>query len=113
MNTVRLNYLISVLRDSRAEFGDRDDAAIALAARDEQEAVEALVSVAIDASTDSELADTCGESLAEIWSRRGAIDTAAVQRLSGVARTVALRTLRALSPELAQELVRSGVDIPQ
>ena len=112
MNTARVDYLTGILKDADAEFGDRDDAAIALASHNEQEALEALLITGSDPSTDPELADTCGESIAEIWSRQGAVDQTTLQRLTGVARIVALRTLKALSPDLAEVLSRSGVEIP-
>jgi len=112
MNTERVDYLTDILRNPEAEFGDRDDAAIALASHDEQEALAALSIIGSDSSTDPELADTCGESIAEIWSRHGVVDQSTLQRLTGVARTVALRTLKALSPDLAEDLSRRGVEIP-
>ena len=54
--------LISVLLDSAAELGDRDDAAMDLAEYDDPAAEQALLQVALDASPDNELADEAGHS---------------------------------------------------
>ncbi len=63
--------LIRVLLDRKAEQGARDDAATDLSAFDEPEAEAALVGVASDPTTDPDLAETCGASIAEIWCRKG------------------------------------------
>jgi len=98
--------LTKVLLNPRAEFGDRDDAALTLASSDFPEAELALLKVATDASADSDLADRCGEGLARIWSRRGRVDPDTLSRLNDVARRVALATVKALSPNLLAELKR-------
>jgi hypothetical protein len=95
--------LISVLLDSTAEFGDRDDAAMDLSRFDDPEAEAALAHVACDPGADNELADSCGESLAEVWCRRGRIEPTIVLALTPAAWTIALATLRTCSPRLASE----------
>lgn len=109
MNRNTLVGPIPVLLDSSAESGDRDDAAMALGLREDQEAEEALLAVASDISTDPDLADRCGESLAQIWSRRGGADVETINKLTGVARRVALATINALSPSLSKRITQQGV----
>jgi len=62
--------LISVLLNSNAEYGDRDDAAMDLGSFDDPQAEDALLKVALDSSTDPDLADRCRESLMEIQRRK-------------------------------------------
>lgn len=78
--------LIAVLLDVAAEFGDRDDAAMDLAAFDEPAAEEALLKIVLDPSEDEELVDSAGESLHEIWTRKGKHDASAVARMHPAAR---------------------------
>ena len=81
---------------------DWDDAARDLGRYDEPEAEEALIKKATDLSIDDDLADVCGESLAEIWCRRGVIDQEILARLHPVAREIATGTIQALCPDLLQ-----------
>lgn len=78
--------LTAVLLDSSAEFGDRHDAAMDLAAYDETAAEQALLSIALDASSDGDLADEAGHSLFEIWTRKGKQDPGLVARMHPAAR---------------------------
>lgn len=78
--------LISVLLDRSAEHGDRDDAAMDLGAYDEPEAEEALLKVVLDPTEEEEIADSAGESLWQIWERKGKRDAAAVARMHPAAR---------------------------
>ena len=93
--------LIEVLLNQDAEFGDRDDAAIDLGAFDEIDAENALAQVACDETADENLADSCGESLAEIWCRKGRVTGDIIGRLTPVARRIATGTMEALCPALA------------
>lgn len=92
--------LISVLLDSSNEFGDRDDAALDLSLYDEPEAEAALAQIATDATNDEDLADTCGESLAEIWLRKGCVDREVFARLSPASKRVVILMLEASRPDL-------------
>jgi hypothetical protein len=67
--------LISVLLNTEAEFGDRDDAAMDLGEFDEPAAEEALLKVVLLHTEDEGIADSAGESLWQIWSRKGKRDT--------------------------------------
>ncbi len=76
--------LISVLMDADAEFGDRHDAAMDLGAYDEPAAEDALLRLAF--GEDEGLADAAGESLSDIWSRKGKHDATLVSRMHSAAR---------------------------
>ncbi|MBM4153364.1 MAG: hypothetical protein FJ220_07580 [Kiritimatiellaceae bacterium] len=73
--------LIELLLDKNAEFGDRDDAAMDLAGFDEVSVEAAFVTVVQDMTEDDGIADRAGESLAEIWKRKGAWDATLVDRM--------------------------------
>jgi hypothetical protein len=109
MTSDDLEGLIKALLDARDESGDRDDVAMTLASSDQPEAEAALLTVATDPSSDPDLSDRCGESLALIWSRRGDIDVDTIAKLNVVARRVALGTINALSPSLSERLASKGV----
>lgn len=66
--------LIKLLLDKTADDSDRDDAAIDLAAYDDDDVISALVSVAEDPNSDEMICSTCGESLGTIWLRKGSVD---------------------------------------
>ncbi len=78
--------LIAVLLDVSAPFGDRDDAAMDLAAFGEPAAEAALLKIVLDPSEDEDLADSAGESLREIWTRAGKHDASAVAQMHPAAR---------------------------
>ena len=78
--------LISVLLDTNAEFGDRDDAAMDLREFDEPAAEEALLTVVLSEKEDDDIADSAGESLWQIWTRKGKNDPRIVARMHPAAR---------------------------
>jgi hypothetical protein len=92
--------LVSVLLDRSARPDERDDAAMDLAQYDDPEALDALVAIAGTAGEDPGLLDTCGESIGEIWARRGFVDAEVLARVKEEARVMVLATLRALAPDL-------------
>lgn len=103
--------LIQVLLDEKAEFGDRHDAAMDLGAFDTEGAEEALARLACDEVADEDLADACGESLAEIWCRKGSITQAILVRLTPESLQTTLARLRVGSPSLtadAENILRSN-----
>jgi hypothetical protein len=95
--------LIKVLLDPEAEFGDRQDAAMDLAVFDDEAVEQALARIACDTSSDDDLADSCGESLAEIWSRKNLVNQQVLVELAPVSLRIALATLQSCSPELASQ----------
>jgi hypothetical protein len=74
--------LIHVLLNRNADLGDRDDAAMDLAAFDQPEVQHVLAQIALDMTTDATLAESCAESLAEIWCRNDNLDLRVHKRIS-------------------------------
>ena len=98
--------LIQILLDSEAEYGDRDDAAMDLGSFEGEAVEQALASIACDINATEGLADSCGESLAEIWCRRKSVNENVLVRLVPVSLRTALGTLHSCSPALAAEAGR-------
>ena len=63
-----------MLLNRAAPDGDRDDAAMDLSKYDEREVEEALLSIVLDHSDDHNVIDSAGESIWEIWQRKGKHD---------------------------------------
>jgi hypothetical protein len=78
--------LISVLLNAEAEFGDRDDAAMDLGEFDEPAAEEALLKVVLSQTEDEGIADRAGESLWQIWTRKGKRDISLIALMHPAAR---------------------------
>ena len=78
--------LISVLLDTNAEFGDRDDAAMDPGEYDDPAVEEALLKVVLSQDEDEDIADRAGESLWEIWTRKGKNDPNTVALMHPAAR---------------------------
>jgi hypothetical protein len=93
--------LIQILLDGEAEFGARDDAAMCLGAFDENAAEDALARIACDEAADEDLVDSCGESLAEIWCRKGRVNREIFVRLAPIGRQIAIATMDALCPTIS------------
>ena len=81
--------LIGVLLDTNAPEGDRDDAAMDLGKYDDPAAEAALRQVGSDARTPEVIADSCGDSLGEIWARQGRSDLSLLDGLTPPARVIA------------------------
>ena len=94
--------LISVLLDSNARIDERDDAAMDLSSYSEPEVEDALFKAACDPATPEKVLASCGESLAEIWVRRGQCNMRVLDSLSPTARSEALAYLEVKAPELLE-----------
>ena len=95
--------LIRVLLDAEAAFGDRHDAAMDLGAFDDRGVEEALAHLACHEGADEDLADACGESLAEIWCRKGNISREILTKLTPMGLRAVMAALRVCSPRLRAE----------
>ena len=69
------------MHDKTADLGSRDDVAMDLSQFDEPEAEEGLLRVVLDHTQDEMIIDSAGDSLREIWERKGKRDTALVARM--------------------------------
>ncbi|XVU28665.1 hypothetical protein ACQPZJ_16910 [Actinoplanes sp. CA-054009] len=100
MTSSSASALIAVLLDATAREDERDDAAMDLSAHDEPEVHVALARVAVDPAESELVAGSAGESLAELWAARKAIDHMVFDRLVPVARAEAVGVLRRRAPGL-------------
>lgn len=103
MQKQRIQVLTDLLLDINAESGDRDDAAMLLAESDDPKVVEVLIEVTLDESTDSELAETCGESLGEIWSRKRNFYPNNFHNLRGMPLLLALGVIETRKPQWRED----------
>ncbi|GGY69602.1 hypothetical protein GCM10010363_58560 [Streptomyces omiyaensis] len=71
MDALQVRALITVLLDRGADIGARDDAAMDLYATDDEQARQALLTVAIDPETPEMVQASAGESLGQIVARTG------------------------------------------
>lgn len=95
-----VGQLVAFLLDRQADLGGRDDCAMELSRFDDSEAEAALLEVGSDATEDEGLLDSCGESLGEIWARKGRIDIGGFRALQEPARSIAVRMLKRYRPDL-------------
>ncbi|ABM20276.1 hypothetical protein SAMN04487868_11648 [Marinobacter salarius] len=86
--------LISVLLDPSARTDERDDAAMDLSRHDSEAVESALALIACDQKVPETVRASCGESLAEIWIRRGQVNHQVLAALSGASKNEALARLR-------------------
>ncbi len=91
--------LIAVLLDRNVEYAERDDAATYLVPFDEPEAEQALFSVASDLSEDDDIAESCGECVAEIWCRNNILSLDKLRNLKPAALELAIGIIGVRRPE--------------
>ncbi len=91
--------LIQLLLNRQARPSDRDDAAIELGRHDDPGVEGALLSIVHDPASTAELAEDCGLSLAEIWSRRDQLDVPLAATLPPPALRIALAVLKDRRPD--------------
>jgi hypothetical protein len=92
--------LVSILLDRSARTDERDDAAGYLGSSDDPAVLAALLRVASDPAEDEVVSATSGESLAEIFVRRDAVDPAWLRSLVPAALAEVLPWLARARPEL-------------
>ena len=96
--------LIEVLLDITVPEADRDDAAMDLATYDNPEVEDALIRAGVELSTPGAVAASCGESLAEIWMRKGQLHPTALKLLRSEARNEAVALIRVREPSSTWEI---------
>ena len=87
MSTQTIDYLIRVLQDKSIDLGVRDDAAMDLRVYDEPRVLEALIQTAVDLEEHEMILDSCGESIMEIWGRKGSYSRAIFDRFAPAAKS--------------------------
>ncbi len=91
--------LIAVLLDRNVDYAERDDAATYLVPFDEPEAEQALFGVASDFSEDDDIAESCGECVAEIWCRNNILSLDKLRKLKPAALELAIGIIVVRRPE--------------
>ena len=102
------SYIEGVL-DHRLGWGVRDDYAAYLIEYDEPEAEEALYLVASNPDESDDIAESCGEAVAEIWCRKGTLKVDALRKLRRAALVEAVGIISARRPEWLPLLREEGL----
>jgi hypothetical protein len=100
---------IAALLDPRLGWDVRDDYATYLIEYDEPEAEEALYLVASNPDESDDIAESCGEAVAEIWCRKGMLKIDALRKLKRAALVEAVGVIGALKPEWLPLLREEGL----
>ncbi len=66
----KVDGLVEVLLDVNARVDETDDAAMYLGKYDDDRALNALLSIVLDPREEPFIMDACGESIAQIWTKR-------------------------------------------
>ena len=98
--------VLAELLDPGGDAEARADAACLLAQYDEPEVEQALVRLGSDPEESPAVLESCGQSLALLWARRGRVDWAGLRALDPRAFEAASDTLRGVRREWAEELDR-------
>jgi hypothetical protein len=81
---VNKNLLIEILLDPTSSDSEKDDAVINLGNNfEDEETIDFLIKVSNSMEFDGMIAASCGESLGEIWLRKGRINFEKLSRLKG------------------------------
>ena len=91
--------LIQVLLDTQISWAERDDAATYLYSYDEPEVEEALFKVASNPDENGDIAESCGECVAEIWCRKDELNLDKLQKLKPAALKEAIGIISVRKPQ--------------
>lgn len=81
----KLDLLIEILLDNNAREDERHDAVLDLGSYNDDRALNALILVASKENEIDIIQDSCGDSIAEIWTKRNLFDLESFKKLSGLA----------------------------
>ena len=90
---------IEGLLDTSLNWDVRDDYAVYLIEYDDPEVEEALFQVASNPTEEDDIAESCGEVLAEIWCRKGTLKIDALRKLKPAALIEAMAIIQARKSE--------------
>jgi hypothetical protein len=105
---VPYSYIDKLLDRSRS-WSIRDDYAVFMTDYDEPEVEVALFRVASDPTEEDDMAESCGESVAEIWCRKGTLKIDAIRQLKLAALNEALGIIAVRKPEWIPVLQNEGL----
>lgn len=95
----KIDQLIEILLDINARVDERDDAALDLGKYNDDRALNALLSIALDPQGESFIMDVCGESIGEIWVKRNQFDIELYRRMEPSARRELYKCIKEAKPE--------------
>lgn len=101
---------IDQLLDRSLGWAIRDDYATYMIDYDEPEVEDALFRVASDPTEDDDVAESCGESVAEIWCRKGTLKIDAIRQLTPAALSEALGIIAVRKPEWMPVIQNEGLN---
>lgn len=100
---------IEALLDPSLGWDVRDDYASYLIEYDEPEAEDALFRVASNPTESDDIAESCGEAVAEVWCRKDTLKIEALRKLKPTALVEALGIIKTRRPEWLPVLQRQGL----
>lgn len=100
---------IDKLLDRSHGWAIRDDYATFMIDYDEPEVEEALFRVASDPTEEDDMAERCGEAVAEIWCRKDTLKIDALRKLKPAALKEALGIINVRKPEWVSVLQKEGL----
>ena len=100
---------VDKLLDRSGGWAIRDDYATFMIDYDEPEVEEALFRVASDPTEEDDMAESCGEAVAEIWCRKGTLKIDALRKLNPAALEEALGIIKVRQPEWVSALQKEGL----
>lgn len=99
----RVPALLNLLKNGDPD--EQDDAATDLWEFADERVVEPLAAIALDPQTNIVLAETCAESLADVWVNLGYYDRKLVKKMKSHLRKEVLGTFKSRRPEWHDELL--------
>jgi hypothetical protein len=96
----KIKLLIDILLDINARVDERDDAAIDLGKYgNDDRALNALLSIALNPDEEPFIMDVCGESIAQIWVKRNHFDSDLYKKMTPIAQHELYKYVKATKPE--------------
>ncbi len=99
----KVQMLREILFDRHLSISERDDAAIDLGQFDVTEALDALLTIALNPQEDELVLSSCGESIALIWLRTGKFDSHKLAQLADPAQVEARALIKSQQPTWLDE----------
>jgi hypothetical protein len=108
---VNKTLLIEILLDPTSSDSEKDDAVINLGNNfEDEETINLLIKVSNSMEFNEMIAASCGESLGQIWLRKGRINFEKLSRLKGSALNEALSLIKAQRIDWYEEYIEMTLD---
>ena len=102
--TENITLLLKILLNKQGREDERDEAAAYLGKYDDEEVLQALVSIGKDPSENDIVLDSCGVSIAEILIRRNKFDSNILKFLADTAKDSAIQYILGIKPDWASRM---------